>query len=56
MDSEMKWVIGGFFVFFGMLIGGASYDEHLKHTEKMECMKLKGEWVGKGCIFREQKQ
>lgn len=55
MDSEVKWVVFGILAFFGMLFGAAIYGETQTHTEKMECMKQRGEYIGKGCVFRDHK-
>jgi hypothetical protein len=55
MDSEIRWMVFGALAFFGMLIGASLYSESQTHTEKMECMKLKGVYVGKGCILRDAK-
>lgn len=55
MDSELKWIVLMVCVVFGGLFGGLFYGEHVTHIQKMECMKLKGEYIGKGCIFRDAK-
>jgi hypothetical protein len=55
MDSEGKWIAITVMAIFGGLFGGMFYSEHVAHVEKMECMKLKGEYIGKGCVFREAK-
>jgi hypothetical protein len=55
MESEIKWVVGFVLAMFLGLFVAIGYGESLQHTEKMECMKLKGEYIGKGCVFREAK-
>jgi hypothetical protein len=52
MDSELKWLVVGFVGFFGMLIGAAVHSDRLKHEVQMECIKHKGEYIEKVCIFR----
>jgi hypothetical protein len=42
----------GVLAFFGMLIGAAIYSDNLTHAEKMSCMEMRGDWIGKTCIFR----
>jgi hypothetical protein len=55
MESEIKWIVGFCVLFFGTLFGGLFYNDHLTHVERMECVKQRGEWIGKTCIFREHR-
>lgn len=59
MDKETALIVGTaafcFVMVLAMLFASGVYESHLKHTEKMECMKTRGEYIGKTCIFRNEK-
>lgn len=54
MDNYMKLMVGGVALVIGIMFGGIFYSEHLEHQVKMECVKAKGEYIGKSCVFRQQ--
>jgi hypothetical protein len=52
MEEEVKWFVVGIVAFFGILIGGFAYSDNLRHVERMECIKAKGEYIKDTCVFR----
>jgi hypothetical protein len=55
MDKEIYVIAGVLMVFLVALLGGMFFDSYLDNQLKMECIKQRGEYVGKTCVFREIK-
>lgn len=51
MDNEVKWIAILFLGFFGILMGSLVASDYLTHAQRMECIKLHGDWSDKACRF-----